>query len=344
MRNRPRSDTSPIEAAPRPGPAGRPSRGSTIKSVILFTPKIELVLGHADLCILKRGRHHVRNRGPKRRCRIPRALISYEWGDSSVIRFSILGPLEILQGGVAVRVGGYIHRAVLGYLLINANKTIPVSCLLNAVWGSQPPRTARKMIHNAVSDIRRMLEETVNDESITLETRQPGYRLQVPLEYIDMYNFNIIEREARSALACGQLNIANIKLREALGLWRGSALADLTENGARWPELTAVDNKRLAACEDYFELELARGAHLDVVAELEVLVATAPDRERLGRQYMLALYRSGRQTEALEFYRETRQRLMDTLGIVPGAGMATQYELILNHDPRLQISSTTEVA
>ncbi|MFJ9363906.1 BTAD domain-containing putative transcriptional regulator [Nocardia sp. NPDC101769] len=261
-----------------------------------------------------------------------------------MIEFSILGPLDISKDGVSVRIGGYLHRAVIGYLLVNANSVVSISRLVNSVWMGKPPRTARKMIHNAVSDIRRHLENLDPDGTVSLVTQQPGYALLVPLETIDLQTFCTMERAARTALNGGQVEFAHEQLRAALALWRGRALADLTENGAKWPELMAVENRRLAACEEYFDIELARGCHHDVAAELEVLLAEAPTRERLGQQYMLALYRSGRQIEALEFYRRTRERLIDTLGIVPGVEMERQYELILNHDPCLQIGGGTAVA
>ncbi|MCE7550801.1 BTAD domain-containing putative transcriptional regulator [Streptomyces thermodiastaticus] len=166
-------------------------------------------------------------------------------------------------------------------------------------------------------------------------TQPPGYRLTVAPDAIDLFRFQAKVEKGRETLAAGKPEVAAQLLREALDLWRGPALADLAEAGIAWPELSAVQNARLDAMEDYFEAELALGRHQAVLGELETMVEDTALRERSCRQLMLALYRSGRQADALNVYSRVRSTLVEELGLEPGRELQELQRAILNHDPAL---------
>jgi len=182
-----------------------------------------------------------------------------------------------------------------------------------------------------VSGIRRTLAEDTR-----LHTHSPGYRLQVDPEAVDMHQFRRLVEQGRAAIDTGSPRAGVDLLRSALDLWRGRALADLVERGTMWSELAAVENERLLALEDCFEAELACGHHREITPELEVLTEAEPLRERLCQQFMLALYRSGRQVDALTVYRRTRLALVDGLGIEPGPELQQLQQRILDHDRSIQ--------
>ncbi|HEV2779516.1 MAG TPA: AfsR/SARP family transcriptional regulator [Actinophytocola sp.] len=233
--------------------------------------------------------------------------------------------------------GGAVQRAVLGYLLLHANQVVPTSRMLRALWDGQAPLTARKMVQNAVSAIRRMLAAAHEDDArATLLTRPPGYRLQIDPDAVDIHQFRRLVEQGRTAITAGSPGRGTSLLREALGLWRGRALADLVERGTMWSELAAVENERLLALEDCFDAELACGRHREITPELEILTEAEPLRERLCMQFMLALYRSGRQVDALNVYRRTRAALVEGLGIEPGRDLQRLQHMILEHDVSIQ--------
>jgi len=247
------------------------------------------------------------------------------------MRFHLLGSLEIIDGGEQVELGGGVQRAVLGYLLLHANQVVPTSRMLRALWDEHAPLTARKMVQNAVSGIRRALADDTK-----LHTHSPGYRLQVESEAVDLHQFRQLVERGRSAIDGGEHQHGVEFLRAALNLWRGHALADLVERGTMWSELAAVENERLLALEDCFDAELVCGHHREITPELEILTESEPLRERLCQQFMLALYRSGRQVDALNVYRRTRMALVDGLGIEPGPELQQLQHLILEHDSSIQ--------
>ncbi|WP_433390801.1 AfsR/SARP family transcriptional regulator [Micromonospora sp. KLBMP9576] len=254
------------------------------------------------------------------------------------MKFSVLGSTEVAERGVQLELGGVRQRAILGYLLLNANKVVATSQILHAMWDGNPPPTARKMVQNAVSGIRRML--VANTDPVTvpvLRTHPPGYQLRVDTETVDLFRFRRLVREGRNANAAGSPARGAELLHEGLSLWRGRALADLVETGVCWSELVAIEDERLSALEDRLEAELACGRHREITPELEVLTATEPMRERLCHQFMLALYRSGRQVDALRVYRRTREALVDGLGLEPGRGLQELQQRILEHDVKIQM-------
>jgi len=253
------------------------------------------------------------------------------------MNFSVLGSLEVTDDkGRQLELGGVKQRAILGYLVLNANKVVPTSRILQAMWEDEPPPTARKMVQNAVSGIRRLLPGH-RDLAPALQTRPPGYQLRVATGTIDLYRFRSLVREGREAITAGAAEQGAEQLCEALSLWRGRALADLVETGICWSELAAIEDERLSALEDRLDAELACGRHREITPELEVLTATEPLRERLCVQFMLALYRSGRQADALTVYRRTRGALIDGLGLEPGRGLQELHQRILEHDATIQV-------
>ncbi|UGS34922.1 BTAD domain-containing putative transcriptional regulator [Capillimicrobium parvum] len=245
--------------------------------------------------------------------------------------FRILGPLDVLQRGASVATGGNQRRALLARLLLEPNRTVPVDVLVDALWGEDVPSTAVKMVHIYVSQLRKVLPSDV------LRTRPPGYALEVAPEAVDLLHFKRLRAEARTALAEGDAAAAADRLRAALALWRGPALAEFSQPFAV-VEAAHIEELRLATVEDRIEAELALGQHGDVVGELRSLVLSHPLRQRLCGQLMLALYRAGRHAEALTVYREFRRGLQDELGIDPPAALSELEYQILNQDPALEIA------
>ena len=249
------------------------------------------------------------------------------------MRFHVLGPLAATRDGRPVSLGGAKQRATLGLLLLRANRVVPTSELLTALWagdGGAPP-TARKILQNAVRGLRVVF----SDGAPELLTQLPGYLLRVDPAQVDLFEFYRRAEQGRAELAAGSSEVAAVTLRGALALWRGPVLADLVEGGVAWPELTAVRNARLDVLEDYVDAELANGRHQAALGELESMVEAEPFRERLCQQLMLALYRSGRQADALNVYARVRSELVERLGLEPGRSLQLLQQAILAHDPAL---------
>lgn len=250
----------------------------------------------------------------------------------------MLGSLKLMVNQVAMPLGGDRRRATLGLLLLNANREVATSRLLQGLWdGEGAPPTARKILQNAVRGLRVVFAEhtRVDNRPPTLLTCPHGYQLQVDPAQVDMFRFRTEAQAGRAELAAGRPDTAAVILRRALSLWRGQALADLVEAGHAWTELTALQNARLDVMEDYYEAELANGRHQAVLGDLETMVEAEPLRERACSQLMLALYRSGRQADALAAYRKVRQRLGDQVGLEPSRELRLLQHAVLVHDPSL---------
>ncbi|WP_432122228.1 BTAD domain-containing putative transcriptional regulator [Streptomyces sp. S1] len=256
------------------------------------------------------------------------------------MQFRVLGPMEVVDDGRTVGLGGTKQRATLGFLLLNANKAVATSRLLNALWGvDEAPMTARKILQNAVYGLRGALSaaDGAGTDGTALLTRPPGYMMRVDPEKVDLYRFHAWVGRGREALARSRPEAAAPLLRDALALWRGPALADLVESGVQWPELVALQNTRLNVMEEYFEAQLACGRHHEILTELEALVRAEPLRERSCGQWMLALYRCGRQADALAEYSRLRAVLVENLGLEPGRGLQLLQHSILAQDPALTL-------
>jgi DNA-binding SARP family transcriptional activator/tetratricopeptide (TPR) repeat protein len=239
------------------------------------------------------------------------------------VEFRILGPLEVRDGERVLPLGGVRRRAVLGILLLDANRIVSVDRLVDGVWGDSPPASVHASLQNHVSRLREQLVDR-------LLTRAPGYSLHVGPDELDLERFRRLVDEANGADAA----VAAERLREALALWRGPPLADLV--GAPAGLAAAhLGELRLAALEDRIEADLVLGRHAALLPELEALVRQEPYRERLRRQLILALYRSGRQADALEAYTAARRALVDQLGAEPGRELQELHRAVLRHDPSL---------
>lgn len=248
------------------------------------------------------------------------------------MQFSVLGVLDV-DDGQHVDLGGMTRRALLGYLLLHDNRIVPTSRIRTALWGDAAPPTAHKIVHNAVSALRKTFARGAM--SPALLTEPTGYRLRVDPESIDLCRFRHLAELGRTAVAAGALDSGRRQLRAAVDLWSGNALADLVEHGFEWSELVALEDERWTAHEDCLDAELACGRHREITPELQVLTTTTPLREAFHRQYMLALYRSGRQAEALDAYQRSRAVLVRDLGIEPGPDLRRMHQLILRQDIRL---------
>jgi predicted ATPase/DNA-binding SARP family transcriptional activator len=244
-------------------------------------------------------------------------------------QFSLLGPLSISSDGVPLALGGQKRRALLAVLLLEANRVVSSDRLIDALWGEDPPETARNTIQVYISQLRKLLPEGA------LETAPPGYRLVVDPETVDLTQFLRLNDEGRAALAARDAATASDLLRAALGLWRGAALADLAWEPFAHAESVRLEELRLSALEERIEADLALGRHGPLVGELERLVAEHPLRERFRAQLMLGLYRSGRQADALAVYQRARKTLVDELGIEPSESLRQLERAILAHDPSL---------
>ncbi|MFF0817131.1 BTAD domain-containing putative transcriptional regulator [Rhodococcus sp. NPDC003318] len=253
---------------------------------------------------------------------------------SAGLRFGVLGPLELWAGQQKLPLGGPQQRAIIGYLLIHANRVVATSQIVKALWPDGAPSTARKMLQNSVSSLRGVLSEHGGGSEIALLTHTPGYLLRTGTSNLDLLCFEELVHAGSTAIADGELETGARALREALDLWRGCPLEGL-HPGARWPQLAALRQRRLTVFEDYVENELTLGRHRDHLAALERLVADDPKRERAARLLMLALYRCGRQADALAVYQRTRSVLMDTMGLEPTHELCELERAILEHDSGL---------
>jgi DNA-binding SARP family transcriptional activator len=256
-------------------------------------------------------------------------------GPSGKFYFTLLGPLSVWEDDNIITVAGVHQRAVLGYLLLHDNDVVPTSRLLKILWNDDPPRTARKMLQNAISGLRSALTPQGDSQAPILLTCAPGYLLQVEDQCIDRHAFTALADNGRALLQAGKQAQAADTLRTALDMWRGDALADLVELGFRWPELDVLRESRLTALENRFVADIACGRHHEIIGELEMTVAAEPTREQLCGLLMLATYRAGRQGDALAAYRRLRAQLVDELGTEPGESLRTLERDILNHAPRL---------
>ncbi|MFB6817693.1 BTAD domain-containing putative transcriptional regulator [Streptomyces sp. NPDC056347] len=246
------------------------------------------------------------------------------------LRFNILGPIEGWSNGERLRLGGVIQERVLATLLLEPGKVLPVSRLVEAAWDEDPPNTASHQVRKAVADLRRRIPGGAE----VLVTDGPGYRVVEEQCEIDVAEFALLIRNAKLAAADGRTAEAAETLRNALALWRGPVLA-----GGGGPVIerasTSFEERWLTAAEQRFDLHLALGDAAELVVELRELVEKHPLRESLRGQLMLALYRSGRQAEALDEYGKVRALLADELGIDPGPQLTKLYEGILRESPEL---------
>ena len=241
------------------------------------------------------------------------------------MEFLVLGPLEVHEGEKTVRLGAAKQRALLGVLLLHANETVSIARLVDELWGERPPATAENLVQGYVYALRKQLGDGV------VETQAPGYRLRVDPGSLDLLEFERLIEEARTAPVAHSIELR----RRALALWRGPPLADVALEGPERHSLGRLSEQRLTTQIERIDAEVQLGRHAHVLGELEALVAGHPYQERAAALLMLALYRSGRQADALEVYRTVRGRLSDELGLQPGKELRDLEAAILRHDDAL---------
>jgi YVTN family beta-propeller protein len=245
------------------------------------------------------------------------------------MEFRVLGSLEVVDHDGPVALGAPKQRALLAVLLLHRGEPVSSDRLIDEIWGEQPPASATKLVQGYVSSLRKVLGDG------RLVTQGRGYVLRVEQGETDVDRFEALVAEGRAALEDGDALTGAAVLREALAVWRGPALSDFVYEPFAQSEIARLEEARLAALEDRIDADLPSGEHARLVGELEALVREHPLRERFQGQLMLALYRSGRQADALETYHIARDRLIDELGLEPGPELKELERAILAQDPAL---------
>jgi class 3 adenylate cyclase/DNA-binding winged helix-turn-helix (wHTH) protein/tetratricopeptide (TPR) repeat protein len=251
------------------------------------------------------------------------------------VEFELLGPLRVVEGDRDLTPARLKQRALLAMLLLHREEVVPGAQLIEALWGEEPPGTAQTALHGHVSALRKLIGTD------RIRTRPPGYLLQVSADELDVARFESLVAQARERDDPDERSAC---LREALALWRGEPLADLRYEAFAERETARLEELRLASVEDRIDADLALGRHHELVAELEPLVAEHAFRERLRGQLMLALYRCGRQADALHVFQSGRRALVEGLGIDPGPALQQLQRRILNQDPSLDAEARSQVA
>ena len=255
------------------------------------------------------------------------------------VTFRILGRLEALVDGRVVDLPSRGERALLSVLLLRMGEVVSIDALIDSVWGERAPVSARHMVHEYVSRLRAAL-----GDATVIATRAPGYLVERESCELDSSRFAELVSSARSAVAAEELREALGAYDEALSLWRGDALSDLALEGDARSAATRLDDQRRAARSERVDVALALGRHHQLIPDLERAVAAEPLDEQLRGQLMLALYRDGRQADALERYREGRRTMVEQVGIEPGAELRALEQAILRHDPALTQPSTSDTS
>jgi DNA-binding SARP family transcriptional activator/pimeloyl-ACP methyl ester carboxylesterase/tetratricopeptide (TPR) repeat protein len=247
---------------------------------------------------------------------------------SARVRFELLGPLRVVEGDSDRTPARPKQRALLALLILRRGEVVPGAQLIEAMWGEEPPDTAQTALHGHISSLRKLLGAD------RIRTRPPGYLLQVAPDELDVARFESLIAQGRVRDDAGE---RAARLRDALSLWHGEPLADLRGEAFAEREIARLEELRLAALEERIDAELALGRHHELVAELEALVAEDAFRERLRGQLMLALYRCGRQADALHAFQSGRRLLVEELGLDPGPALQELELRILRQDPRLDL-------
>jgi class 3 adenylate cyclase len=247
------------------------------------------------------------------------------------LELRLLGPLEASKAGKTISVGGPKPRALLAVLVLDLGRVVSVDRLVEELWPGDPPETAAHAVQVYVSQLRKALGTEA------LARRGPGYALEIDPERVDVARFTKLVTDGREALALDDAGNAAALLRDALALWRGPAFADFAYEPFAQTEISRLEELRTVALEERIEADLALGRHAELVSELEALVEVHPLRERPRAQLMLALYRSGRQADALSEYRRAREGMIDELGIEPGPELKALESAILRQDESLTL-------
>jgi YVTN family beta-propeller protein len=255
------------------------------------------------------------------------------------VEFRILGPLEVSSGDELLPLGGPNQRALLAILLLRANESVRRASLIDEIWGESPPKTADVSLNGYVSKLRKLL---ANGSGTAIETRPDGYSLRLVPDQLDSHRFESLVADARQDKVQGRHQDAQKKIAAALQLWRGAPLSDFVYAQFAQSEIARLEELRLAAVEERYETELELGHPGTVVGDLEKLAADHPFRERPTALLMLALYRAGRQAEALQAYERMRRSLAEELGLEPSEGLQDLHRRILRRDPELAPRASAE--
>src|SRR5438477_418822 len=256
------------------------------------------------------------------------------------LEYRILGPLEVRRGTDVVPVAGGNQRKVLLALALEPNRSVSSEQLIDALWGERPPARAKNALQVHISALRDLLEVGA-DRGAVLATTPTGYQLNAPEETIDSRRFERLAAEGRAALFAKDAELAARLLSEGVGLWRGPALVDVVYAEFAAHEATRLEELRLSTFEDLADAELALGRHEQLISRLQAFVAAQPLRERARAQLMLALYRDGRQSDALAEYRAARETLVEEIGIEPGPALQALERAILVQDESLEATGAT---
>ena len=250
------------------------------------------------------------------------------------LQFRVLGPVEVTDGGQSLPLGGPKQRALLADLILNAGRVVPTARLIDDLWGDAPPATAGHTVEAYIARLRRVLRD--GSAPGVLLTRPPGYVLDVDPGQVDAVRFEQLAQDAVAAADRDDHEQTSALLRAALALWRGQALADIAETPFARGAATRLNDQHLLALERRIDSDLKLGRAQDLIPELEALTASHPYHEPFHRQLMLALYQSGRQSDALAAFRRARERLAGELGIEPGPDLRRMQQAILRQDPELE--------
>jgi SARP family transcriptional regulator, regulator of embCAB operon len=254
------------------------------------------------------------------------------------MRIELLGPLSVHIDQVPVMPVAAKPRQVLALLALNAGRVVPVSMLMEELWGDQPPPSAMTTLQTYIMETRRRMTAAIGpdqDPKRVLRTRHSGYVLECHAEHIDVREFERLARAGRTAAESGDDRTTSELLGRALALWRGSALVDVRKGRVLDLEATALEETRLAVLSRRIESDLALGRHADILGELTALAARHPLDERLSAQLITAFYRAGNTARALQTFHSLRSMLVDELGIEPSAQLQRLQHAVLSRDPSL---------
>ncbi|MBV9664041.1 MAG: AAA family ATPase, partial [Actinobacteria bacterium] len=247
----------------------------------------------------------------------------------------LLGPVQLVgAGGIPAGIGGPKERAALAVLALHANQAVSEDRLIDALWGNDPPRTAARTLQSHVSRLRRAFHEEAADV-FSLEAQAGGWILRTPIDAVDIARFEALLAKGRQAVAQSDHLAAALAFGDALRLWRGRALDEFADEPWAAGDAVRLEELRVLALEERIEAELACGRHHELVGDLEAACRTHPLRERLWGQRMVALYRAGRQADALRAFQELRRTLSEELGIDPNPALARLENAILTQSPTL---------
>ena len=262
------------------------------------------------------------------------------------MEFGVLGPLLMEDAGVSYLPTAPKQRQLLALLLLNANKFVPTELCVKELWDENPPRTVIPTLQTYVLQLRRCLARSPTVGSLSaahdrLMTGNSGYRLMVVSDRLDLTEFETLARAGRAAQRSGDDRKAADVLRGAVEIWRGPTLSDIDPGPCLRTQINRLEEARISLTEQRFDADLRLGYHQEILSELNAAAAENPLNERLQTQYMLALYRSGRQAQALDLFHQLRKTLTDELGLEPSRPVRRLHEAILTADPSLDLEPSS---